>query len=89
VGGGGVAPGGAGGPAACLEKLGKKVLAAGWAVAVQANMIWLVSGPTKIVEWPHQLLATPDQMWNNEIPCQTTIWKGNPGDANDQRIFAA
>ncbi len=65
MGGGGVAPGGAGGRAAGLEKLGKKGLAAGWAVAAQANMIWLVNGPTKIAEWTHQLLATPDQMWNS------------------------
>ncbi len=42
----GVASSGAGGPAACFEKLGKEGLAAGWAVDVQAKMIWLVSGAT-------------------------------------------
>jgi hypothetical protein len=44
VGGGGVAPDSAGGPAARLEKQGREGLAASSAVAVQANMILLVPG---------------------------------------------
>jgi hypothetical protein len=49
VGGGGVIPGRAGGPAAHLQKLGIEGLAVGWAAAIQANMIWLVSAATVIL----------------------------------------
>jgi hypothetical protein len=51
VGSGGVVPWGEGGPAVCLEKLGREGLAASWAAAVEVNMIWLVSGATVILNF--------------------------------------